>query len=322
MKNFNIFYILCIFYELIVKIETYYFTTNCSKYCLCDLTASILTITCAEYNPSFIIPNLANINIVTALIIDDNYLNDFPANMCQFEINLHVLDISLNYINANISDKTFDCLTQLEFLNVSRNQIENIDKNAFENLNKLLVLDLSYNKISFIPDWYEKFKNLKYLFLNNNYLNNIDISFFFLNSIIKIDLTHNNIYKFTNGIGTGLYNKNMGKSKENAELIDLRYNSITSFDDRILYLFYINELTDFKIFFKLINSIHIDQNPIECSCSSFNLLVFYQFLLNSSEIIDTSSNILKATCSSPIEYYGKNIFSFTNYKNCRNFVLT
>ena len=59
------------------------------------MTASILTITCAEYNPSFIIPNLANINIVTALIIDDNYLNDFPANTCQFEINLHVLDISL-----------------------------------------------------------------------------------------------------------------------------------------------------------------------------------------------------------------------------------
>lgn len=314
---------LIIFQIIISIVNAAFFTNQCPNYCVCDLTTNsqttnTLTITCSQLNSNFQLPYYApNLTTTSSIIAKFNYLQSMPSNLCQFQTTLRILDLSSNLITNNLTVNTLNCLIKLEFLNLSRNSIVNIDQNAFVLLGNLQVLDLSHNNLAFLPATLFsgfKLKNLKYLFLNNNFLTDIDVWFFYLNSIIKIDLSYNSINQFTNRIG---YTPASQTSNQlaNATLVDLRYNDLTRFDDSILSSYSICKASDLAYFFYLMSPVLLDQNPFNCSCSSYNMLMFYQTLSSSSAISQTS-NIFKATCFTPSLYLGKNIFSFTNSNTC------
>lgn len=296
------------------------FTTQCPQYCTCDFTKNILTLTCSQYSSSFSLPSapsVPDLSSTLSIIAKFNYLLSLPANLCQFQSSLRILDLSSNLINSSITASSFNCLLNLEFLNVSINSLNTIDPNAFILMSSLLVLDLSYNKITFLPATLftgNKLQKLKYLYLNNNLLKDIDVWFFYLKSIIKIDLSNNQITQFRNRINwspTTITSTQLS----NATIVDLRYNYLARFDDSILTSYGLCTAQDLSYFFYLMNVVRIDQNPLNCSCSSYNMLMFYQTLL-SSQSIALSSNLFKATCLYPSQYIGLSIFNFTSPDSC------
>ena len=292
-----------------------YFTTQCPQYCTCDFTSNILTLTCSQTSSSFSLPSAPSVpylSSTSSIIAKFNYLVSVPDNLCQFQSSLRILDLSSNSISSSITANTFNCL-----VNVSRNSLSSIDSNAFILTSSLLVLDLSYNSITFLPASLftgNKLQKLKYLYLNNNLLADIDVWFFYLNSIIDIDLTYNQITQFRNRINwspTTITSNQL----PNATLIDLRNNYLTRFDDSILTSYGLCTAQDLSYFFYLMNVVRMDGNPFNCSCSSYNMLMFYQTLLSSSSIT-SSSNLFYANCLYPSQYSGQSIFKFTSPNTC------
>lgn len=65
----------------------------------------------------------------------------------QFYTQVEIIDLSRNQIST-VGSKNFDALNQLKTLNLSQNLLEHLPKDAFNGLDKLKLLDLSKNKIA------------------------------------------------------------------------------------------------------------------------------------------------------------------------------
>lgn len=301
---------------VISRLEAVYFSDQCPVTCQCDMTALILTINqCTSPSSPITLPYSAalNLSLTESVIITNNKLTSFPSNLCQFKSTLRILDISSNSLNDTITSSTLNCLTKLEFFNASSNLIRVIDVNAF-NLTSLIVLDLSKNLISFLPVnifTAAKTPNLRFILLKNNFLIDIDIWFVFLPNLVRVDLSSNQISKFTNKLG---YRPSLlARMNTSAAEINLKSNQITKFDDSVLsdYFLCVSNF-DLAYFLNFLSPVVLDQNPLDCSCSSFNLLKQYQFLVNAS-LIKTSSNLFKAVCATPSIYAGRSIFAFDDF---------
>jgi Leucine-rich repeat (LRR) protein len=83
---------------------------------------------------------------------------------------METLIISNNKLDIrNNTEKLFNVLTNLKFLNLSSNSIEIVRKNTFLNLFKLRLVDLSNNKIySVQQSSFNGLTNLRDLYLNQN----------------------------------------------------------------------------------------------------------------------------------------------------------
>ncbi len=314
-------FVLLLLIHFVSLTESVYFTQSCPQYCTCDLSANILTIKCTQYNSQFALPYAAlNVSTATSIITTNNFLTNIPSDVCQFQL-LRILDISVNSI-SNLTSISLNCLSaNLETFKGSHNKIINVDVNTFSSLKLLKVIDLSFNLISFLPVNLfsgSKLPNLKYLFLNNNNLYSIDVWFFYLSSLDTLDLSHNQINKFINQINYSPFNQT-GLGVANASLIDLRYNNLTSFDDSILSAYFICQNYQLAYFLVLMSAVRIDQNPLSCSCSSYNLLTDVA-QLNQSLLL-TRSNLFKALCTAPSQYQGLSIFNFTAASTCTSYPL-
>lgn len=105
---------------------------------------------------------------------------------------LKVLNLSMNEV-SEIEKETFGDLIELEILDLSRNIINAIDVNAFSGLNELEHLDLSANNISVIIDGtFDTLLNLKVLNLSFNRITDLRHELFTVINVIEEFYINNN----------------------------------------------------------------------------------------------------------------------------------
>ncbi|XP_031639016.1 slit homolog 3 protein-like [Contarinia nasturtii] len=108
---------------------------------------------------------------------------------------LHSLDVSYNQIET-IENGAFNNSVHLRFLNLSNNNISNLNNELFRKLFDLKSLDLSHNKLTSIEPY----------------------AFFIQINLVRLDLAHNNISKFNGNMFSDL----MG----NIEFMSIEHNPV------------------------------------------------------------------------------------------------
>ncbi|XP_017791723.1 PREDICTED: leucine-rich repeat-containing protein 52-like [Habropoda laboriosa] len=117
---------------------------QCSSFCVCDTWYGLLRASCTSRHLYSI--HTGAPSYVQALDLSDNVI----SSLTNFEL-------------------TYADLTELKYLNLSKNAISDISLNAFHGLRKLRVLDLSENRLMYIlDDTFENNNNLRILRLSNN----------------------------------------------------------------------------------------------------------------------------------------------------------
>ncbi|CAF0972474.1 unnamed protein product [Brachionus calyciflorus] len=287
--------------------------SDCPNLCACDLTSTILRIQCTGTYTTFTLPDPnSNINLysVDTIIIQNSNLQSFPTNLCSYN-RIKTLDLSRNRISSNLTDSILSCLYELNNLNLSSNQIKFLSNRAFNFNGKLINLDLSSNQIGKIPLLLFPYKLdlLQTLNLKNNLITELDIWYFYLKSIQTLDLSNNLISTFKNDMNFTIDNRLIYPSLAQAQLVDLRNNRIEKFDDEILKLYRVCDELSFLFFIRLLYTMRLDSNPLQCNCTkSFNLVNFYKSLYQKN-FFDTINNIFKASCTNSA-YIGQSIFNF------------
>ncbi|RNA42266.1 leucine-rich repeat and immunoglobulin-like domain 2 [Brachionus plicatilis] len=309
-----------LFHFFVNQVNSVVFFTGCDSNCICDYRDTSLVIRCyMPFTLNFFLPNLFSlIQNITSITIVDSFLPNFPSNICQYSAQLTYIDFSDNSISQNITKDAFDCLSNLEYLDLSNNSISFIDENSFDNLQNLKFLDLSYNNILLIATnlFYFKLPHLFTLNLRNNKIEEIDIWFITLRMINKIDLSFNRINKFVNGKNWSPNLLPANSASNNLELLDLRFNNLTGFNDDVLGLYSVCTQTEFNNFFNFFKKLLFTDNNLACSCQqSYNILSLYQNFI-SSNIINSNDYLFFHQCLSPSEFANQNLFYFTNPDTC------
>ena len=221
------------------------YAQTCPSPCSCSVSvaqqARSLTLTCSLAG-QISLPDQSSIYFINRVYVTNSGLTSVPINICDYYSNINTLDVTLNSIGPALTSKSLQCLQNVQILMLAYNKISTIDQNTFTNLPSLVILDLSYNQISSIPIYLfvwpdfttRRLKNLKYLYLQNNKIVTLDPWFFYLQSIITINLANNQISSFTNNLNFYLQNGVINPQLKVIDNFDLSNNQISAFDDHIL----------------------------------------------------------------------------------------
>lgn len=129
---------------------------------------------------------------------------------------LKLLNLSLNEV-TEIEKETFRDLIELETLDLSHNAINTIDVAAFSGLNELKSLDLSVNNISAVVDGtFDTLLNLKVLNLSFNRITELKHELFTVINVIEEFYIHNNKLRVINPVIVSDF--------ETAKIIDFQKN--------------------------------------------------------------------------------------------------
>ncbi|KAJ8434998.1 hypothetical protein Cgig2_027841 [Carnegiea gigantea] len=162
-------------------------------------------------------PSLCDIQPLRYLYLSDNQLSGGLDNLTEACFNLHVLALSSNKLegelssfygfsslwfldlqgnnfNGSIEPNMFSpSLESLQVLNLSNNSLEGPIPEDFCSLRELHVLDLSYNNLNgSVPFCFHNLSEIQYIFLNNNKLSGqMTNAFQYALSLITLDLSYN-----------------------------------------------------------------------------------------------------------------------------------
>ncbi len=200
--------------------ENLIFTIRCVEPCTIETGSRILTLPDPTGTPE--------LSSIQSIIVKGR-LRNLPTNLCLYRRTIRILYLSANAIQDSLSSEYFSCLEQIETIILSHNHIKTINPNTFDALKKLKTLDLSFNLISSLPPklFVLQLPSLQTLYLNSNTLTEIDVWFFYLESINWIDLSNNSISKFSNLIGWTPRSTDMLPSpslRGSSSIINLRFN--------------------------------------------------------------------------------------------------
>jgi len=156
----------------------------------------------------FTIENLNSLNL------SDNQISKIADHYFSSLMRIEKVDLSYNHIsfisndrisyskcrNLNLKGNKLenfpigisDC-HNLEKLDLSENNISEIDDDIFGNLENLVELNLSYNNLTYLPTSIGKLKKLKRLILSGNKINHLPIEFENLVSLEYLDFDNNPI---------------------------------------------------------------------------------------------------------------------------------
>lgn len=106
------------------------------------------------------------------------------------------LDLSDNRI-ARLEKTSFDHLTQLQVLNISKNNVSDIAEETFASIKNLLFLNLGYNKLTMLTrSMLDGLGKLSTLLLNDNLIEWVDVDAFAgLVNVRTINLTSNKLHR-------------------------------------------------------------------------------------------------------------------------------
>jgi hypothetical protein len=151
---------------------------------------------CLIFAESFIVKIPSNIFITARSKISHLYANnvsisELSRNSFLIANQLECVDLSWNDLQE-LHETAFYDASNLLVLNLSHNKINDFSSNVFEKLDKLNNLDLSFNQISSIPfDLFQPLTNLERLNLRDNRL---QLKFgIFTENLKSLDLSYNNL---------------------------------------------------------------------------------------------------------------------------------
>uniref|UniRef100_A0A4W6FDY9 TIR domain-containing protein n=1 Tax=Lates calcarifer TaxID=8187 RepID=A0A4W6FDY9_LATCA len=277
------------------------------------------------------------------LILSSNNL--FFISPKQFEGygNIACLNLSGNGFSAALNGTEFSSLPNLTYLDLSFNKIDLAYDNAFIELQKLKVLDLSYN-----PHYFKSYGDGSYemLFTNLTNLTILDIS---QNRITKIPdnvyerLPHNLTKLRISGNSLTDFKWNRLKCFHQLQILDLSFNSLshvkginsnitqslTFLDLSHNHIFHlddgfikgpkslttlslsnnklttINQSTLLSISNNQIKTLFLQQNPFQCTCYSFEFILWIE---NSNVKIPRLTT--KVKCATPENQKGRALIYF------------
>lgn len=145
--NFPLIISMLIISALYYSTNAFSFDHDCPLYCTCNYYNSRLVLSCNDslLNSIFRLPNPhVNVQIANTTIFEavHSSLRTFPLNLCEYASTLVDVDLSNNVIVENLNPSHVGCLSNLRFLNLSRNHISFIDANTFNSMLSLQVLIL------------------------------------------------------------------------------------------------------------------------------------------------------------------------------------
>lgn len=247
-----------------------------------------------------------------------------PSDVCK-------LNASGNFIMEITTDlfckDPSSCLPNfyfLEELDLSNNQIQNIEDNAFDTLVHLKFLDISGNDLTMLKSiWFSKFillevfnasrnhiihiengvftKHLSRLLQVNlawNELNSFEPWAYIPDSVKTFDLRHNRITSFTNNL------KWTYDLKESYDTyVDLRYNLLTEWDDFYVQQYSRSPDSDYAADFVTM-LIDIRENNISCDCKIHYLVTRIQ----RSYYRYSNMEMFKVKCHSPPKLNNRDLF--------------
>ena len=210
------------------------------------------------------------------LIPEEVFKQNAPIDGVNWWLNVDLSKIDVS--NNNLSEKAFDdgihdfrnipyvkilslasnkfnkipisvfSLQNLIFFDISNNMITQIDDNLFANLSKLIKLNLSNNRLKYIPSTIRIMSNLQELFIDKNELENIPNEIVYLKYLKKLNIGHNQIqavqpnlfnnlfsleelYCNNNLITNIQYSNNYAAfdSIPNLKILDISYNHLQNF---------------------------------------------------------------------------------------------
>ena len=145
----------------------------------------------------------SNLSHLRDLHLNNNNISDpsgIRANLSQ----LQYLDLSCNQV-ADLPDGIFNNLPQLIYQNLSYNSIAILPDGIFDNLPRLTQLILNNNNISYPGGISANLTSLKYLVLNNNQLSVLPEGLFqYFQQLLYLDLSNNRISVLREGIFSNL----------------------------------------------------------------------------------------------------------------------
>ena len=236
-----------------------------------------------------------NINIKKVCYIDNEVINE------------------LSFINVywtRIDSTLLKDLKNLDYVRIERNNISRIYNDTFKHNTLLTKVYLIHNMIVHIEVCaFVILKDLKELYLSNNYLLNLNIKLFLKIPIHTIRIVKNKL----DTIKSELFNY------YSYRIIDLSYNNITSIERNAfggkLWELYLNNnqlsTIDISIFSTLSNQlIHFDifDNKITCNCNKLDWIYNYMTLLRNTHRNDLS----KIKC----HQFKINVLVFKEIFNC------
>ncbi|KAK2962799.1 putative Leucine-rich repeat protein SHOC-2 [Blattamonas nauphoetae] len=133
---------------------------------------------------------------LTSLNLSGNKLQAFPPELFSTQSknclpNLQTLNISNNHVALS---PTFFPFSQLKSLNMSFNQLTQIQKNAFDALTNLDTLDLRYNKLTKLPpDLFANLGKLSILKMDGNDLIDLPESLLQLKNLTELHVSQNKL---------------------------------------------------------------------------------------------------------------------------------
>ncbi|XP_033755675.1 slit homolog 1 protein-like [Pecten maximus] len=213
-------------------------------------------------------------DIKSKLEHEAGYLDALPNNICQYQLLVYV-DLSGNNIKeiGNIS-----CLTKLDTLDLSENQLSYIYNNTFRGLVSLRKLDLANNKISYIEpySWSHQTSTILNIQLEGNDLSEVDVTNVIINRpFCNVDYKHNNIENIVNEAGWTL---RADDEIVQGGFIDLTENSMSGIID------FLNlGVTDLKVLGKIFSyGIDVHDVPFQCDC---RMEPFFQLAESSLQVV-------------------------------------
>ena len=232
----------------------------------------------------------AKLTKLEVLFIDDNQIDTIEDESFKDLINLETLSVANNQLKK-ISNKTFAKLNNLKELYIGDNLIDTIEDYAFKDLNSLHELELQNNQISKIQFglFNINFPNLSFVNLSHNRLIEIELWPLYLKNVEYVDLRYNRINNFTNNFGWFFANSSNVKVNNRNAVIDLSHNYITSFDDRTVQQYGVCNPEDYKTFMNYIFDLFLlYNNPINCNCNASKRLLFDSRYLLDGKILNKS----------------------------------
>lgn len=128
---------------------------NCTLVNSTDLTIVCnSTITLAQLptlSPSTLQTNVQTLTVSSSLTTSKGPLTTLPTNICSYP-NISILDLSSNNINGLLNTSELACLgSNLKYVDLSKNSIDDIDLNFFQSNPKIQTINLSENNLQSMP---------------------------------------------------------------------------------------------------------------------------------------------------------------------------
>ncbi len=172
--------------------------------------------------------------------------------------NLKTLNLSVNEL-TELNVNTFQGLTNLEHLNLNQTSLTQIKENTFQCLNKLQTLNLGYNYMSQVNEkMFKGLRNLKILNLYAHHLVELNAKAFFgLTSLEVLDLS--GVFCCTSCYTHGYLeriNENAFQGLTNLKELDLSVNSLTQLNKNTFTG--LNSLVKLNLTYNKINEINVN----------------------------------------------------------------